>query len=592
MTASESRGRSPLDRPALVLLVATILMLAVDAWVLATVSYRSSVITVVRESLFVAAWIGVGVVALRVRRSFLARRILALTLVLAANFVGSARLVSEAIPIRALDTLVAILVPLQVAFTAHLLASYPSGRLKGPGERRLVSTAYVVGGLQGLWWAFAVAGPDDCVECTRHLVAIEITEPVDRAVTIVFVVAWVILAAGLVAILVARYRRAGRRERRLLRLPYLSIAVSATLYAALTVTAAMQGERSPWLVSTGTLAAFQLIVLLGIPLSILVSLLHERLAYRPIGELVVELAGGTDTDLERSLAVALRDPELSIAFPIDGGFVDSHGRLVPRPEPDGRTTVTPVSNGDGGTPLALIRHDRSLDDEPALLTAAGSATRLILENTRLQAEVRAQLMQVRESRTRIVTATDAARARLERDLHDGAQQRLLAIGIALQLLRQQPGDAALLEAAESELASALAELRDLAAGIHPAVLTDLGLLAALEDLVARLGERVRLEIASPIPRCAAATEAAAYFATSEAITNALKHAAPSPVLVSVAQDDGRLMIRVSDEGPGEVDPNGTGILGIRDRLATADGALIVDSPPGGGTRLTLEVPCA
>jgi len=279
-----------------------------------------------------------------------------------------------------------------------------------------------------------------------------------------------------------------------------------------------------------------------------------------------------------------------VAFPVADGFVDTQGRPVPPPAPDDRTTVTAV--GDAEAPMALIRHDRSLNEEPALLTAAGSATRLILENARLQAEVRAQLLEVRESRTRIVTATNAARARLERDLHDGAQQRLLAIGIALQLLRQQPGDPTLLEAAESELSSALAEMRELASGIHPAVLTDLGVVAALEALTARQGPRVRLDAPGPVRRHTPEVEAAAYFSASEAITNALKHAAPAAVHVSVIDSDGRLVLRVGDDGPGGADSGGSGLMGVRDRLASVDGTLAVASRPGHGTELTMEIPCA
>jgi signal transduction histidine kinase len=418
----------------------------------------------------------------------------------------------------------------------------------------------------------------------------ELSGPIDQVTSTTFFAAWVALTVGLVTLLVIRYRRAGARQRRLLRLPYLSILVVAAFYAALTVAAALQGVRTPWVVSDAATIAIQVVSLLGIPLSFLVALLHERLAYRPVGDLVVKLASDQDANLEQSLAIALQDPQLSLMFPIDHGYVDAAGRNVPAPTADDRTTVTIIGAPDA--PLAIIRHDRSLEAEPALLTAAGSATRLALENARLNAEVRAQLREVRESRARIVAAANAARARIERDLHDGAQQRLLAIGLALQLLRQNPGDEALLEAAESELVSALAELRELASGIHPAVLTDMGLIAALRALGARLGNRVGLEIPEAIRRCSREVEAAAYFAASEAITNALKHASPSPVRVEVTERSDWIVIRVSDHGPGGADHEGAGILGVRDRLASVDGTLTIDSPAGQGTALTMEVPCA
>jgi signal transduction histidine kinase len=590
MTSFADRlARPPLDRASLILLGATAVVLVVDAWVLATVPYLAPPGSVLREALFAVAWIAVGVVAMWLRRGLLARRILALSLVLAADFVGSFGLLgSDPMP-RLLVTLTATLIPLQTALAVHLGASYPTGRLLDPFGRRVVVAAYAVAGVEAVWWTFAHVSARTCDACARSYLHVVVPESVHRAVSLVIGAAWVGLCACLLILLWGRYRRAGRRERRLLRLPYASIAVAAALYAVLSVVAAPRGT-SAWGVSMTTLIALQVVALVAVPLSFLVALLRERLAYRRIGELVVKLAGGAGADLERSLAIALGDPTLTVAFPVGDGFADSRGRPVPRPEPDDRTTVTAV--GEPEMPMALIRHDRSLDEEPALLTAAGSATRLMLENARLQAEVRAQLREVRESRARIVNATNEARARLERDLHDGAQQRLLAIGIALQLLRQRPGDASLFDAAEGELTSALTEMRELAAGIHPAVLTDLGLVAALDALAARLGARVVLEVPGPVRRCSPEIEAAAYFSASEAITNALKHAAPTLVRVSVIDRDDRIVIEVSDDGAGGADGDGSGLVGVRDRLASVDGTLTIDSRRDHGTVVTLEVPCA
>lgn len=578
----------PLDRASVVLLAAIVGFLAVDAWVLATTPYRAPPSVVVREALFVGTWVGVGVVAMRLRRDLLARRILALALVLAANFVGSFGLLGDDLPARSLVTLTATLVPLQAALAAHLVLAYPTGHVGDRFGRRLVVAAYVVGALEGAWWTFTHVSMNNCEGCAQKFRAIEVSEAVHRVAATVFAAAWALLSLLLLVLLARRYRRAGHRRRRLLRLPYVSIVVAVAMYGGLSVVAAPMGV-SAWGVSREALIALQAVALLGVPVCFLIGLLNERLSYRRIGELVVELAGEPNADLERSLAVALGDPQLRVAFPVADGYVDSQGRPVSRPLPDDHTAVTVV--GEPEAPMALIGHDPSLKEEPSLLTAAGSATRLILENVRLQAEVRAQLLEVRESRARIVTATNGARARLERDLHDGAQQRLLAIGIALQLLRQKPGDPMLLEAAESELSSALAEMRELASGIHPAVLTDLGLVAALEALTARLGTRVRLDAPAPVKRKSPAVEAAAYFSASEAITNALKHAAPAAVQVCVVDVEQRLLVRVGDDGPGGADSNGSGLLGVRDRLASVDGTLTVTSRPGRGTELTMEIPC-
>ncbi len=581
----------PIDRPSLVLLAAIVGFLAVDSWVLATTEYLARDSAVVRESLFAITWIGVGVVALWLRRTALARRILALALVLAAAFVGSFGLMSDDLLPRLLVTLTSILVPLQTAFAGHLLLSYPTGRLVDRFGKRLVVAAYVVGGLESAWWAVTHVSmiAESCPDCARSYSLVGTSESVHQVVAVGFAATWVILSTLLVLLISRRYRRAGHRQRRLLRLPYLSIVVGGALYGGLSLVAAPRGV-SAWGVSPEAVITIQVVALLGVPTCFLIGLLHERLSYRRIGELVVQLAGGAEADLERSLSVALGDPQLTVAFPVVEGFVDTQGRPVPRPEPDTRSAVTTV--GEDGAAMAVIRHDRSLDEEPALLTAAGSATRLILENARLQAEVRAQLLEVRESRTRIVTATNEARARLERDLHDGAQQRLLAIGLALQLLRQQPGDDTLLAAAEEELTSALAEMRELASGIHPAVLTDLGLVAALEALASRLGARVRLEVQPSVDRCPPEVEAAAYFSASEAVTNALKHAAPATVGISVVEHSGRLVVSVCDDGPGGADPSGSGLLGVKDRLATVDGTLTMTSRPGHGTEVEMVIPCA
>jgi signal transduction histidine kinase len=588
MNQDDVRG-TPVDRPSLVLLGVIGAFVAVDVYVIATAPFLAPNSAVVRESLFAVSWIAVGVVALWLRRASLARRILTLSLVLTADFVGSFALQGEEPLLRAMATLTIALVPLQTPVAGHLLMSFPTGRVEERNGRRLVVASYVVGGIEAANWMLTRRQHFKCAECTHSYAPIRVSEDFHLLTSLVFASAWVILSGCLIALLVVRYRRAGHRQRRLLRLPYFSILVAVLMYGTLSVVGAPQGSAA-WGVSDEAVIAFQIVALLGVPLAFLVGLLHERLSYKRIGELVVELAGRADADLERSLAVALGDPHLRVSFPVGKGFVDTQGRPVPPPERDGRTAVTTV--GDDGRPMALISHDRSLDEEPALLTAAGSASRLILENARLQAEVRAQLLEVRESRARIVTATNQARARLERDLHDGAQQRLLAIGIALQLLRQQPGDTVLLTAAEEELSSALAEMRELASGIHPAVLTDLGLVAALEALASRLGTRVRLDLPAPVRRCSPEVEAAAYFSASEAITNALKHAAPASVLVSVTSQGGRLVVRVRDDGPGGADPQGSGLLGVRDRLASVDGTLDLTSRRDRGTELTMEIPCA
>ncbi|WP_377639134.1 sensor histidine kinase [Oryzobacter terrae] len=577
------------DRVALTMAVATLALLLVDLWVVLVVEVRAPATSVVREFGFATAWLAVGCVALRVGRPRLARLILTLSLVLAANFVGSFGLYSDAVLPRLLVTVTAFLVPLQAPVGGHLLLAYPTGVLPEVAARRLVAFGYAVGGAESLWWGLTHTSVAACERCATSFSAVAVPGVVNRVATSTFSVVWTLAAVLFLVLLVRRYRRAGHRQRRLLLLPYASIAVLVVLFGLLSLVGAGAGT-SAWALSLRTLVLLQVLGTVAVPLCFLVGLLHERLSYRRIGELVVELAGSPDTDLQRSLSLALGDPHLRVVYPVGDGFVDGSGRAAPPPVADERSVVTPV--GDAGADLALIRHDRSLSEEPALLTAAGSATRIILENARLAAEVRSQLLEVRESRARIVTATDEARARLERDLHDGAQQRLLAIGIALRLLRQRPGDPTLLDAAEEELVSALAEVRDLASGIHPAVLTDHGLGPALEALTHRLGRGVVLrQPAGPVGRLASPVEAAAYFAAAEAVSNALKHAAPSTVTLTLERRGDVLALAVEDDGGGGADADGAGLVGVRDRLAAVDGTLRLSTQPGEGTTLTMEIPC-
>jgi signal transduction histidine kinase len=253
--------------------------------------------------------------------------------------------------------------------------------------------------------------------------------------------------------------------------------------------------------------------------------------------------------------------------------------------------------GPAETPVAALVHDQALLERPRLLQAAGAAARLALENERLQAELRAQLVELRASRARIISAGDDERRRLERDLHDGAQQRLLSLGLALQLVRDELGPEAngateLLSEADAELRAALEELRELAQGIHPAVLTEHGLGPALKTLAAR--SPLPVEIAYvPDERLPAPVEAAAYFVVSEALANVAKHAHASAAAVSVSCEEGSLVVEVEDDGVGGAAPRaGSGLAGLADRVEALDGRLTIDSQPGAGTTLRAELPYA
>jgi len=230
----------------------------------------------------------------------------------------------------------------------------------------------------------------------------------------------------------------------------------------------------------------------------------------------------------------------------------------------------------------------------ALAALDRGLVRGLLGTSRRALERRAEALA--ESRTRTVDATTEERRRLERDLHDGAQQRLVSLGldlgIALEKLESDPeGARSLLRGAHGDAQLALRELRDLARGIHPAVLTDRGLDAAVSGLAARSPVRVRVR-GSLRRRPPASIEATAYFIVSEALTNVAKHAEATSAEVALEEEDGRLRIEISDDGRGGADPRGAGLRGLADRAAAVDGSFAVQSPPGGGTRIVTELPCA
>ena len=218
---------------------------------------------------------------------------------------------------------------------------------------------------------------------------------------------------------------------------------------------------------------------------------------------------------------------------------------------------------------------------------------LALGNEQLKADLRARLEELRASRKRIVEASIDARKQLERDLHDGAQQQLVSLSVDLQVLQARITDAStleLLEATRAKLGDALANLRELARGIHPALLTDRGLTPALEAVARRSPVPVELKIDLP-QRPPASLESAAYFLVSEALTNVAKYAEASAVHVFVTEADGLLAIEIVDDGIGGADPSrGSGLRGLSDRIAALDGQLKVDGAPAGGTRISATIP--
>jgi signal transduction histidine kinase len=400
----------------------------------------------------------------------------------------------------------------------------------------------------------------------------------------------VLLAAAFVAYAVSKYRRATPAGRRALA-PVFAVGALGGTFTMLDEAGDLwfPSVQGSW----GWFWANQIVTIL-VPLGFLAGLLRTRMARSAVGDLVVELGAATHQsgDLAQALAERLRDPTLAIAFRVGDGFVDEDGRPLELPA-EGSARATTVIEADG-EPIAALLHDPVLRHEPELVDAAIAAARLAIANERLRAEVRAQLEEVRASRQRIVEAGDRERRRVERNLHDGAQQRLVTLSLALGMLgervTQDPGTAQAVAEIAEELRQAIAELRELARGIHPAILTEEGLEAAVRSLAERsmVPVRIHTDLNGRLPE---AIEATAYFVVAESLTNVSKYAHASRAETQLVLRDGRLVISVYDDGVGGADlSRGSGLVGLRDRVAALGGRLEVSSPAGGGTQILAEIP--
>ena len=488
---------------------------------------------------------------------------------------------------RVAATIWGLAVAVQPAVYAQMILAYPSGWVRDRLERSFVAVAYPVG---LLWMAFPLlfSDPSSCGDCSPRVPSLFFVgawfdiSPLGK----VFAGVFIALGVAFVALILRRLHRAPPGSRTTL-LPLAAAGAFAAADFAILRVASLEGWSSlytplDWIDTATTLV---------VPVAIFVGIAEINRRRGPLGDLVVELSSAPAGQVGAALARTLGDPTLTLALwlPDRQVFVDEHGVEVRPAESEAGRAVTVI--GPDEEPLAAIEHDERLLGQHRLLEAAGSAATLALENTRLQAELRAQLAEVRGSRTRIVTAADAERRRVERDLHDGAQQRLLALGFALQLLRDRGGDAELLTEAETELQLALAELRDLARGIHPAILTEQGLAAAIRSLADRSTLPVDTRLGDE--RYPPAIETAAFFLVSEALANVSKHAQASSASVTISRLNGKLVVEVSDDGRGGATArSGNGLQSLSDRVGALDGRLTIDSVAARGTTIRAEIPCA
>jgi signal transduction histidine kinase len=480
------------------------------------------------------------------------------------------------------------------AVVMHLLLAFPSGRLQSRLERRIVGAAYVLTTVVvAPLLLFADPEALDCESCPENVLLVEPNESLVTTITSVLNIGGVALIGAVLVILVRRWRRATSGQRRLL-VPVYSAGAAVILLLIVTVLLQASGADT-WTLDIfwiSTIVPFALV-----PYMFLITLLRARMIQTgAVGRLIARMGEAPRRgQLRDELASALGDPSIELVYwlPDDERFVDARGRTAHLPAPSSSRGVTRIERD--GTLVAAIVHDALNFDQE--LDAIGAAAAMALENERLDAELRAKVAELRESRSRMLRIGLEERRRLERDLHDGAQQRLVSMALGMRLARDKmrgdPDTAErMLDGASAELDAALEELRELARGIHPAVLSDRGLDAALETLARRAPLPVELNHDSH-ERLPESIELAAYFVVSEALTNVAKYANASHAKVNVARRNGKLLVEVADDGVGGADPdNGTGLRGLADRLAVIEGRLEVDSPPGGGTTIRARIPCA
>ena len=486
-----------------------------------------------------------------------------------------------------------------VVMLIHLLLAFPGGRLVSGVDRALVRSFYIVLPLAALVGAAATNLSPEALGLlgpfSSNIYVYASTVP-----NLIYL-ACLVLGSALV---IRRWVLGGRARRRSLAPVFWSVIPVVFAFLPWTVIEvagglSQKGKGGSFFDPLSTAAHLSPLLLIALPVGFLIGLLRTGLDMSSIGDLVVRLSSGLTPDqLQPALARALQDPSLRVLYwlPTLGWFADLDGKRVELPGPDSERAVSVL--GDASAPVAALVYDSSLVHEGQLLDTAAAAVNMALENARLQVQLRAQLEEVRQSRVRLVEAADSERQRVERDLHDGAQQQLVTLLLSMQTAKTEAlkqGDrrvAELIDANISALREALDELRELARGIHPAILSQAGLMPAIHSLAERSPIPVDVKGELGDTRLTPPVEAALYFVVAEAITNAVKHSKGKRMCVQVGRNAGMATIEISDDGVGGADVSrGTGLVGLTDRVAAVGGRLVVSSDAGKGTTINAEVPC-
>ncbi|CAL9562592.1 hypothetical protein SUDANB95_04627 [Actinosynnema sp. ALI-1.44] len=443
------------------------------------------------------------------------------------------------------------------ALLAHLVTAFPTGRLRTIPRRLVVGAAY------GFTVALCAAIRSPCAAWAKVLVGAE------TPLTVVFGVA-------VLGLQVHRWRNSSLAQRRTLTSMLGASSVAVVVYAAWDPM-----ERSGFDPPVVTL----MLALVGVPAAYVGGLVRRRMDRGGVADLVVRLGGGRGGGVQEALAASLKDPGLRVGYwmAAQQQYVDASGAVVV-----GGEGVTHTRVDVGGEPVALLLHDPGLDLE--LVDAACAAVGLALENERLTAELRARVRQLAESRGKLVLAADTERRRLERDLHDGVQQRLLSVAMTLGLAEVN-GARELVAEAKAAVLATIEDVRAVCHGVYPPLLAERGLRGAVRELTALGAVEVDLDYAvdSPLP---AVVETTAYYVVAEALANVSKHAEAAAVRVRIVSRAGELVVRVDDDGCGGASAlEGSGLRGLAERVEAVGGTMEVVSPVGAGTSVRVVLPC-
>jgi len=486
----------------------------------------------------------------------------------------------------------------------YLVLAFPTGRLGRRTDQLLVRAGgvivalYLVSALLGGYpepSPWASCGTD----CPDNAFMLPSSEPgfVGAVLTPALGAASVLLFAGVALELVRRLMKGSS----LMRAELVPVLAAAVVRMVATVAFLIARGADPGSQFTEVLGSIALLATPAVSVGFLIGLVRSRVrAGRALGRLSGVLDRPSAEELQRVIAEALDDPSLEIVYRTSGDpaeWVDERGRAADLPEESLTRATTEIRSG--GVPIAALIHDSALAEAPVMTEVANGFAHMALQNQRLETELRSSLRELKASRSRIMSAADEERRRIERDLHDGAQQRLLALAIELELAGElvtsdpDKGAKRLRELVE-DVNEAMADIRSLASGLYPSILLERGLVAALSEAAAACPVPTTLT-AEGLGRYAPEIEGAVYFCCREALQNAAKHAEGARTVVIKLWEAEAVHFEVRDDGAGLPHGHrseGAGITNMRDRIGAMGGTLAIESHPGTGTRVMGAVPVA